>query len=397
MTLSRAAQGVKPSATMSLNSRAKALARRGVDVVSFTVGEPDFDTPENVKQAAHRAIQSGFTKYTAAAGMPELREAVARKFQADNGLDYAPEQVLVSNGGKQTLYMILLALVQQGDQVLLPAPYWVSYADQAVMCGAEPVAIDCTESEGMKLTPERLEAALTDRARALVLNSPCNPTGAVLTPEELRGVVRVALDHGLWIISDEIYEKLIYDGLEHASPASLVEGAIEKVITVNGVSKTYAMTGWRIGYAAGPAEVIGAAVRLQSNLSSGPNSIAQKAALEALTGPQESVAEMRDAFERRRPLLVDGLNRVPGVRCAMPRGAFYAFPNVTGLLGKSYGGRRVETGVELCEALLDQEQMAVVPGSAFGAEGYVRFSYATSEETIRKGLERLTRFAEAGA
>jgi aspartate aminotransferase len=378
---------------MAVATKAKQLARQGVDVVAFTVGEPDFDTPENIKQAAHRAIQSGFTKYTVPAGMPELREAVAAKLKADNGLDYAPEEVLVSNGGKQVLYTILLTLVQEGDQVLLPAPYWVSYADQAVMCGAEPVAIDCADAPGMKLTPALLDSALTDRAKVLVLNSPCNPSGVVLTADELRPIVEVALAHDLWIISDEIYEKLIYDGLRHASPASFGDRAMARVITANGVSKSYAMTGWRIGYAAGPREVIAAAIKLQSNLSSGPNSIAQKAALEALTGPQDSIAEMREAFDARRRVIVDGLNAIPGVRCPMPQGAFYAFADCRGLLGKSYGGRAVSCSAELCEALIDQVHVAAVPGIAFGTEGYVRFSYATSEEVIRKGLERLAHFA----
>ena len=392
MPLSRAAQTARPSATMAVAARAKQLAAEGVDVVAFTVGEPDFDTPENIKQAAHRAIQSGFTKYTAPAGMPELRAAIARKFSDENGLHYAPGQVLTSNGGKQALYMTMLALVGEGDQVLLPVPYWVSYADQAVMCGAEPVAIDCLGSPGMKLTPALLEAAATDRARLLVLNSPCNPSGAVYTADELRGVVEAALARDLWIISDEIYEKLIYDGLEHVSPASFGTRAMEKVITVNGVSKT----GWRLGYAAGPPEVIAAAVKLQSNLSSAPNSIAQKAALEALTGPQDSVAEMREAFDRRRLAIVDGLNAVPGVSCAMPKGAFYAFADCRGLLGKSYAGRPVATDTELCEALIEQAHVAAVPGAAFGAAGYVRFSYAVSEETIREGMERLARFAGEG-
>jgi len=381
---------------MAVDARARQLVRDGVDVVAFTVGEPDFDTPDHIKEAGCRAIRDGFTKYTAPAGMPELRAAVARKFRTDNALDCTPEQVLVSNGGKQTIYMILLALVQPGDQVLLPAPYWVSYADQARMCGAEPVAIDCSTDPDMKLTPDRLEAACTDRARLLVLNSPCNPTGAVLTEDELRPLVEIALAHDLWILSDEIYEKLIYDGLQHVSPASFGRRAMEKVVTVNGVSKTYAMTGWRIGYAAGPRDVIAAAVKLQSNLSSGPNSMAQKAALEALTGPQASVDRMREAFDRRRRLIVDGLNAIPGVRCAMPQGAFYAFADCRALLGKTYGDHPVDNSVELCEALLDQVHVAAVPGIAFGVDGYVRFSYATSEQTIRRGLERLARFAAGG-
>ena len=378
---------------MAVATKAKQLAREGIDVVAFTVGEPDFDTPENIKQAAHLAIQSGFTKYTAPAGMPELRAAVAAKFKADNGLDYAPEQVIVSNGGKQVLYTLLLTLVGEGDHVLMPAPYWVSYADQAAMCGAEPVAIDCSDAPGMKLTPALLESTMTGRAKVLILNSPCNPSGAVLTADEMRPIVELALDRDLWIISDEIYEKLIYDGLQHVSPASFSDRAMAKVITVNGVSKTYAMTGWRIGYAAGPREVISAAVKLQSNLASGPNSIAQKAALEALTGSQDSVEEMREAFDARRRTIVEGLNAIPGIRCEMPKGAFYAFADCRGLLGKTYGGRKVTDSASLCEALIEQVHVACVPGVAFGSEGYVRFSYATSEETIRKGLERLAEFA----
>ncbi len=394
MSLSKVATNAKASATIALNSKAKALAREGVDVVSFTVGEPDFDTPENIKQAAHRAIQSGFTKYQPAAGMPQLRAALAQKLRTQNGVDYAPEEVFVSNGSKQALYVLMLCLVEEGDEVLLSAPYWVSYAEQARMCGAEPVAIDTMATPDMKLTPALLEAAISDRSKLLVLNSPCNPTGVVLTGDELRALVEVALEHELWVISDEAYEPLVYDGLEHVSPASFGDEARRKVLTVNSFSKTYAMTGWRIGYAAGPAEVIQAAARLQSHMTTGADSIAQKAALEALSGPQDSVAEMRQAFDRRRRLLVEGLNEVPGISCMMPQGAFYALPDCRALLGKSYGGRRVENSVELCEALLEQVQVAVVPGAAFGAEGYVRFHYATSEETIGKALQRLHAFVE---
>jgi aspartate aminotransferase len=393
--LSRIAASAAPSATLALDAKAKQLLKQGLAVVNFTVGEPDFDTPDNIKQAAHRAIQSGFTKYTAAAGMVELRRAIADKLKRENGLDYSPEEILVSNGGKQAIFMVMLSLVQQGDRVLLPAPYWVSYADQALICHAEPVPVDTTKTDNLKLTPRLLKKAITRRAKLLVLNSPCNPTGVVLTRQELEPLVELAIERGLWILSDEIYEKLIYDGLEHVSLAGLSAQARQRVITINGLSKTYAMTGWRIGYAAGPREVIQAAANMQSNATSAPNSIAQKAALEALTGPQDSVAEMRQAFDRRRRLLVEGLNGIPGVSCPMPQGAFYAFPDCRGLLGQSYRGRRVQNSLELCEALLDQAHVAVVPGSAFGAEGYVRFSYATSEEAIQEGLKRLRTFVEA--
>jgi len=393
--LSHVASTAKASATLALNSKAKALRAQGADVVMFTVGEPDFDTPENIRQAAHRAIQAGFTRYTAAAGTPELRRAVAEKFARDNGLAYSPDQVLVSNGGKQVLLQIMLTLVQKGDEVLLPSPYWVSYAAQARVCGAEPVPVDTTDDAGLKLTPERLEAAVTPRTKLLVLNYPCNPTGVMLTADELRAIVEVAVAHDLWIISDEIYENLIYDGLEPVSPAAFSAEALARVITVNGVSKSYAMTGWRVGYAGGPAEVIAAAVRLQSNMTSAPCSISQRAALEALTGPQGSVEEMRQSFDRRRHVLVEGLNGIPGVRCPVPTGAFYAFPDCRELLGGSYGGRRVETSLELAEALLDEVRLAVVPGAPFGAEGYLRFSYATSTDQIEEGVRRFARFVES--
>ena len=395
MKLSKIAAQAQPSATLSIASKAKKLAKDGVDVVMFTVGEPDFDTPETIKQAAHLAIQAGYTKYTPAAGLPELRQAIAGKLRRDNGLEYGPEQVIVSNGAKQVLYLIMLCLVGPGDDVLIPAPYWVSYPDQARMCGARPVPIDCTHSEGLRLTAPLLRAALTSRSKLLVLNSPCNPTGSVLDERELREIVEVALEHDLWILSDEIYEKLIYDGAEHVSAASFSDRAYEHVVTVNGVSKTYAMTGWRIGYAAGPKAVIEAASHLQSNMTSAPNTIAQKAALEAITGPQESVAEMRDTFRERRDLMLDLLKEVPGVTCTKPQGAFYAFPDVSTVLGKTYGGRRVGNSVELAEALLQEVALAVVPGLPFGAEGYIRLSYAVSTESIEKGVERLAGFVRS--
>ncbi|KPK64917.1 MAG: aspartate aminotransferase [Planctomycetes bacterium SM23_32] len=396
MSLSELAATARASATMALNARAKALVAEGVDVVNFTIGEPDFDTPDNIKQAAHLAIQSGFTKYQPAAGLPELRRAVARKLAADNGLDYSPDEVLISNGAKQALYMTMLVLLQQGDEVVVPAPYWVSYIHQARFCGARVALVDATGTLDLKPTPELLKAAITERSRALVLNSPCNPTGVVLSRDELRALLEAALEKDLWIISDEIYEKLVYDEAEHVSSASLGPQVRERVVTINGLSKTYAMTGWRIGYAAGPPEVIQAAGRLQSHMTSGADSIAQRAAVEALEGPQESVEEMREAFDERRHLLVEGLNELPGVSCLMPRGAFYAFPDCRGLLGRSYGSRRVENSLELCEALLDQAQVAAVPGSAFGAEGFVRFHYAKSDADIKKALERLGNFAAAG-
>jgi len=392
---SPAAKGIKPSATLALNARARELAARGGDVINFTIGEPDFDTPDNIKQAAHLAIQAGYTKYQAAAGMPELRNAIAEKLRRDNGLDYSPEEVLVSNGAKQVLYMVLLCLVNPGDRVVISAPYWVSYVQQARICGAEPVILDATGTDELKPTAQMLERAVSDGAKVLIINSPCNPSGAVLSRQELRELVEVALAHELWVISDEIYEKLIFDGLEHVSPASFGPEARARVVTVNGLSKSYAMTGWRVGYAAGPAELIRAAAALQSHMSGGADSVAQRAAVEALTGPQDSVAQMRSEFDRRRRAMVEGLNRIPGVSCVMPGGAFYAFPDCRPLLGHSYAGHRVENSLQLCEALLEVARLAVVPGSAFGAEGYLRFHYAKSMDRIEESLERLAWFVES--
>ena len=392
MRLSRLAQNATPSASLAMNAKAKRMAREGQDVVTCGVGEPDFDTPDNIDQAAIRAILSGHTKYTPAAGTVELRQAVARKLLRDNGLRYGPEQILVSNGAKQALYMLMLCLLEAGDEIIVPAPYWLSYTAQAEVCGASAVTVDTTGTDDLKLTPELLLGAITPRSRALVINSPCNPTGVVYSKADLHALARTAVEHDLWILSDEVYEMLIYDGLEHVSTAALDEETFDHTITFNALSKTYAMTGWRIGYAAGPAALIGAAASLQSHLTSGPNSIAQKAACEALDGPQDSVAQMREAFAERRDLIVKGLNSVPGVRCIRPQGAFYAFADCRQLLGHTYAGRRIDDSLALAEALLDTAGLGVLPGSAFGAEGYLRFSYAVSAEDIERAVERLGAF-----
>ncbi len=392
MDLSNIARSAEPSATLSLNALAKQLVADGEEVVSFTVGEPDFDTPENIKQAAIRAIESGYTKYTPASGYPGLREAISGAFSRRNGLDYPPGRILVSNGAKQALYLLMLCVLDPGDQVLLPAPYWPSYADQAKACGAEPVVIDCTSEPGLKLTPRALEASIGPKTRLLIINSPCNPTGMVYGRDELEALAQVAVEHDLWIFADEVYEQLIYDGHSHVSTASLSDEICRRTVTFNAVSKTYAMTGWRIGYAAGPEEVITAAGRLQSNLTSGPNSIAQKAAFEALNGPQETVEEMRLTFDKRRELLVNGLNEIDGIECRKPQGAFYAFPDCSGLLNHQYNGQQVDNSMALSKALLETVRLAAVPGSPFGAEGYLRFSYAVSEEDIEKGLDKLGQF-----
>ncbi|MFP4029513.1 MAG: pyridoxal phosphate-dependent aminotransferase [Candidatus Brocadiia bacterium] len=394
MDLSIIARNAEPSATLSLNSTAKAMVARGEDVAMFTVGEPDFDTPDNIKQAAIRAINAGYTNYTPASGTQELREAISDKFFQDNDIEYSPDQIIVSNGAKQALYLIMRCLLDEGDDILLPVPYWVSYAAQAEFCRARPVPIDTTSTDDLKLTPALFENALTENTKAIVVNSPCNPSGVVYSREELKQIAQVAAENDLWILTDEIYEKLIYDEAEHISIASMNNDFYSRTITFNGVSKTYAMTGWRIGYAAGPEEVITAAGRLQSNMSSGPNSIAQRATIEALRGPRSSVVDMRKAFFKRREMIVSGLNEIPGVKCAMPRGAFYAFPDCSGLMGARYAGRDVKNSVSLSQALLEEAQLAVVPGAPFGADNYLRFSYAVDRETIEKGLDRLRGFVE---
>lgn len=391
MRLSKVANAAEPSATLSLNALAKQLKAQGENVVSFTVGEPDFDTPDNIKLAAKEAIEAGYTKYSPAVGFPELRELISESFSRLNGLNYPPKNILVSNGAKQALYMLMLCVLDPGDQALLPAPYWPSYADQVKACGAEPVVIDCT-STGFKLTPEALRGAVGPKTKLLILNSPCNPTGMSYSRDELRALAETAAENDLWIFSDEVYERLIYDGLSHVSMASVSDETYGRTVTFNAVSKTYAMTGWRIGYAAGPEEIITAAGRLQSNLTSGPNSIAQRAAMEAIGGSQDAVEKMRKTFRARRDLLIEGLKSIEGLQCATPEGAFYVFPDCKSLLNHKYNGIEVKDSISLSKALLETVRLAVVPGSPFGAEGYMRFSYAAGEETIQEGIKRFKEF-----
>ncbi|MEJ2191654.1 MAG: pyridoxal phosphate-dependent aminotransferase [Nitrospirota bacterium] len=382
--LSERVKSIKPSPTLAMDARAKEMKARGVDVVNFGVGEPDFDTPGNIKEAAIRAIRAGETKYTPVGGILPLKDAVIEKLRKDNGLSYSREEVMVSCGAKHTLYNIAQALLDPGDEVIIPAPYWVSYPDQALLAGATPVIVRTEESEGFMLRAEDLEAAVSPRTKALVLNSPSNPTGACYTRERLEEIARVVARHDVMVISDEIYEKLLYDGAEHVSLASLGGEAREKTIVVNGVSKSYAMTGWRIGYAAGPAPVIKAMTNIQSQSTSNPASIAQWAALEALTGPQDSVEEMRREFDARRRYLVQALNAVRGITCLSPGGAFYVFPNTSAL----YGGR-VKGSLELAAYLLEEAGVALVPGEAFGDDNFVRISYATAMEDIKRAVQRI--------
>ena len=380
-----------PSSTLAVQARAKALRASGVDVISFGAGEPDFDTPTHIKDAAVRAMQAGQTKYTEVPGIPELRAAICAKFRRDTGLDYEPADVLVSCGAKHALFNLAVAVLNPGDEVLVPSPYWVSYPEQVRLLGAVPVAVSTDEATGFDLDPGRLRAAVTARTRLIVVNSPNNPTGAVFSPATLETVARLAVERGLWVVSDECYEALTFEG-RHVSIAAFGGDVKARTIVVNTCSKAYAMTGWRIGYAAGPRGVIRAMTDVQSQVTSNPSSIAQWAAVEALAGPQDEVAKMAGEFDRRRRLIIEGLNAVPGVSCVMPRGAFYAFANISGLLGKTPpGGDPLRGSADVAAFLLDHARIAVVPGLDFGSDAHVRFSYATSAELIGEGLARMAR------
>ena len=381
-----------PSSTLAVQAKAQELRRRGVDVISFGAGEPDFDTPERIKDAAIQAMRRGRTKYTEAGGVPELRAAVCGKFKRDNGLDYEPADVLVSCGAKHSLFNMVVALLNPGDEVLVPSPYWVSYPEQARLVDAAPLGVPTQEATGFDLDPERLRAAVTPRTKAVILNSPNNPTGAVFSPAALAAVARLAVERNLFVVSDECYEALTFEG-RHVSIAALDPEVKARTLVINTCSKAYAMTGWRIGFAAGPRELIRGMTDVQSQVTSNPSSIAQWAAVEALTGPQDEVAKMAGEFDRRRRIIVPGLNALPGVSCVMPKGAFYAFANVAKLFGRQWrsadGPRTLEGSVDVTAFLLEEAKVAVVPGVDFGSDDHVRLSYATSEALIREGLARM--------
>ncbi|MCX7724224.1 MAG: pyridoxal phosphate-dependent aminotransferase [Thermodesulfovibrio sp.] len=385
------ARKVKPSPTLAVDSKAKELKSKGFDVVNFGVGEPDFDTPEHIKEAAIKAIKDGFTKYTPVGGIDELKEAIIEKLEIENGLKYSKENILVSCGAKHSLYNIAQALFGPGDEVIIPAPYWVSYPDQVLINDAKPVIVETYEEDNFMLRPEMLESKITDKTKALILNYPSNPTGFIYSKEVLERIAEIVLKHNIYVISDEIYEKLIYDGQKHISIASLDDEIKEKTIVVNGLSKAYAMTGWRIGYAAGPVEIIKTMTNIQSQSTSNPTSIAQKAAVAALRGPQDCVEKMRREFEKRRNYLVEALNKINGISCKMPNGAFYVFPNIKSILGKNTDNFKINSSMDLSIYLLEKALVALVPGSAFGAEGYIRISYATSMENLSKGVERIAK------
>jgi aspartate aminotransferase len=379
---SRAAQ-LTPSLTLTIDSKAKAMKSEGLDVCGFGAGEPDFDTPEHIKAAAVAALEAGFTKYTPSSGIPELRQAISEKFATDNQIEYRPSQVIVSNGAKHACYNAILATCQPGDEVIIPAPYWVSYPDMVRLAGAEPVIVPTTERNAWKLTAENFENAMTPRTKMLIVNSPCNPTGSVYTREELQAIVEVAAEEDISILSDEIYEKLVYDDTKHVSIASLSKEAYDLTITVNGFSKSYAMTGWRLGYLGAPDAIAKAVDSIQSHSTSNPCSFAQKGGVVALKGDQQPLADMRDEFDMRRNYMFDRISKIPNITAVKPLGAFYVLVNISqlGLTSQNFADR-----------LLSKATVAVVPGAAFGDDRTIRLSYATSIDVIKKGLDRFQDF-----
>ena len=389
MTISRRAQGITPSPTLTITAKANAMKAEGIDVIGFGAGEPDFDTPDHIKKAAIKALENGFTKYTAAGGTDELKDAVIGKFKRDNGLDYDRTQILVSCGGKHCLYNLAQVLFDTGDEVIIPSPYWVSYPPIVTLADALPVILETTEESGFKMDPDKLRRAITKRTKALVLNSPCNPSGTTYTESELSEIADIVLEKGIYVISDEIYEKIVYDGFQFVSIASLDKEVKERTIIVHGVSKTYSMTGWRIGFTAGPSSIIEAMNKIQGQSTSNPTSISQKASQEALSGPQDVVEAMVGEFQKRRDYIIDGLNSLEGVTCVKPAGAFYAFPNFSSYLGNSFREKPIRNSMDLADYLLNFAQVAVVPGAAFGTEGFERLSFATSMENIEIGIDRI--------
>ncbi|AXC49301.1 pyridoxal phosphate-dependent aminotransferase [Paracoccus suum] len=392
--LSDALERVKPSATIAMSSRARELAGEGRDIISLSAGEPDFDTPAHIREAAKAAIDAGHTRYTAVDGIPELKRAICDKFARENGLSYTPAEVTVGTGGKQVLYNALMATLNPGDEVVIPAPYWVSYPDMVLLAGGTPVPVECPMEQDYKLSPQQLEAAITPRTKWLILNSPSNPSGACYTVDELKALGEVLLRHDhVWIMTDDIYEHLTFDGLPFATIAAVEPGLKDRTLTVNGVSKAYAMTGWRIGYGAGPAALIKAMGTLQSQSTSNPCSIAQYAALAALTGPQDYIEESRAVFQRRRDLVVSGLNQCAGITCPTPQGAFYVYPSIAGLIGKtSAKGTSITDDEAFASALLDETGVAVVFGAAFGLGPAFRISYATSDAQLTDAVARIRAF-----
>jgi len=388
--ISRRIAAIAESATLKVDAKAKALQAEGRPVISYAAGEPDFPTPQNIVDAASRAVLDPKNyRYTPAAGLPELREAIAAKTARDSGWAVPASQVIVTNGGKQAVYQSFATIVDAGDEVLLPTPYWTTYPEAVKLAGGVPVDVFAGADQDYLVTVEQLEAARTEKTKVLLFVSPSNPTGAVYSPAQTKAIGEWALEHGIWVIADEIYQNLVYDGVRAVSIVEAVPALTDRTILVNGVAKSYAMTGWRLGWMVGPADVIKAAGNLQSHLSSNVSNISQRAAIEALTGPQDQVEVMRQSFERRRNIIVAELNKIDGVVCPNPEGAFYVYPDVTGLLNRTWGGVTPTTTLELADLILDQAEVAVVPGEAFGPSGYLRLSYALGDEPLLEGVRRL--------
>jgi len=383
--ISHRAAVLSPSLTLAIDAKAKQMKAEGLDVVGFGAGEPDFDTPQHIKDAAAKALAEGFTKYTPAAGIPELRQAIADKHKRENGLSYKPSQIIVSCGGKHSCYNVILATCEEGDEVIIPAPYWLSYPEMVKLASAQPVIVQTTDRTDFKLTPEALQNAITHRTRLLILNSPSNPTGSVYSPDEIKALGDICLERGVLIMSDEIYEHLLYDGAVHKSVASFSPAHQAQTVIVHGFAKAWSMTGWRLGWCAAPEPIAKAIDAVQSHSTSNPTSFAQKGAVAALTGPQDHLKGWLAEFDKRRSFAWKRLNGIPGISCVKPHGAFYLFPNVSGTGLKS---------TEFCARLLEAEKVAAVPGAAFGADDYVRISYATSMANLEKGLERIERFCK---
>jgi aspartate aminotransferase len=380
---------IKPSVTLAIAAKAGKLRSEGMDVVNFSAGEPDFDTPDHIKAAAVEALRKGMTKYTDVKGIEPLRAAIVQKYGQEYGLVYRKEDVLVSCGAKHSLYNLFQAVINSGDEILIPAPYWVSYSDMALLAGGVPKIIETNEATGFRITAGQLDAELTPQTKIFVLNSPCNPTGATYAADELLAIAGVLEKHSCLVIADDIYEKIVYDNFQVRNIVALSPALRARTVIINGVSKTYAMTGWRIGYALGPADVVSAAAKIQSQSTSNATSIAQAAALEAIKGPQDDVMPMVREFHKRRDVIVDRLNAIEGMRCLKPQGAFYVFPNISALLGRTADGKKLASPCDLADYLLEEAKVAVVPGEDFGSKEHIRFSYATALEDIEKGCKRI--------
>lgn len=395
LTLSRKAQAVKPSSTLAITAKAKELKAKGIDVVGFGAGEPDFNTPDNINEAAIKAIQEGFTKYTDASGIPDLKKAICDKFRKVNHITYEPSQIVVSNGGKHSLTNIFEAILNPGDEVIIPAPYWLSYPEIVRLSDGVPVYIRGGREQGYKVTVKQIKDACTEKTKALILNSPNNPTGMIYTREELEEIAKVVVEKDIYVISDEMYENLVYGDNEFVSIASLGEEIYQRTITCSGVAKSYAMTGWRIGYTASSKEIAKLMSSIQSHQTSNPNSIAQKAALEAMKGPQDTVERMRREFDRRRIYMYERVQKIPHLHANLPQGAFYLFIDVSDVLALSYQGEKIESVARLASILIEDYNVAVIPCADFGFDDHIRLSYAVSIELIEKGLDRIESFIHA--